>query len=289
MTGPPNLSTFIKTEMMYQNLPTVVLFLLLTGTLLGQRQVKEEIPAGNASRVQLQFGYADVEISTWAGSQVVISGTVSINEGENDDSFMLETTQSGDVLSVETYIRNIDELPRMITVLKNGKKYRFRKEGKNKKEIYQVIKEELGDGSYQSWNEGVETDIKLQIRIPENKSIRIESEYGDVEITGVAADLRVRNTYGHIIAALGTEIKSRSVDLLSTYNFVDIGVAENLGLDLELDSDYGKIFTDLDIDIDPDRSEKKSFANRIVGKLNQGGTGLKAKATYKNIYLRKSS
>ena len=127
-------------------LSTVIISLFVTGILLGQRKVEEEIPMGNASKVKLEFGYADVEISTWNGSQVVINGTASINEGENDDSFVLETGHSGDLLSVKTYIKDIDQLPRIITVMKDGKKYRFRKQGKDKKAVYQTIKEELGDG-----------------------------------------------------------------------------------------------------------------------------------------------
>ncbi len=269
--------------------PTVMLILVfISSSLYGQRQINQSIPLNGNQSIELDFQYADVTITTWQGQDIELRGTVSINDGENDDAFTTDISKDGAALSIKTFIKGVDQLPRTITVVKGGEKFYFRKRGQKDKEVYKIIKEELGEGGYTTYSEGVKQEIDLAIKIPAGKKVRVTSEYGNLNFSMPDAELKAQNTYGHIVSTLDQNSLKQDIDLRSTYSFVDVSIPANSTVNVDLDSDYGKIFTDLDFQIDPDKSTQKSFANHIVGKLNKGGNALKLKATYKNIYLRKA-
>ncbi len=260
---------------------------LTAGLLCGQTSVKESISTNGKTLVSFDFAYADATITTWNGSNIEIVGTASINEGLNDEAFQLETTTTGQEISVTTFVEDIDKLPQMVTVIKDGQKHIFRYESKDRRDLYEKIKEQFGDGAM-SISHGVQTDIKLEIKVPKNLKTLVESRFGDLTLDDVQAAIKVRSTHGSIDAVF-ENFSGQEIDLASTHRHVDITVPASAALDIDLDSSHGKIFTNLDIQIDKDRSRAKTFAHHIIGTLNSGGTTLRAAATHNNIYLRKAT
>ena len=253
----------------------------------GQTPINETISASGINIIHFNFEYGNASISTYSGNEIQITGNVMINNGLNDDAFKIEQTKNGDEVSVRTFIPKIDKLPKVITVVKDGQKYIFNSESGNKKEIRQQIKETIGGDGYSMYSEGVQTDIQLEIKIPRSLKIDIQSTYGDITINDVSSPLKVENTYGHVEASFTNLAQLETITLKSTYDFVDISVPAGAAVSVDLDSDFGRIYTDLDLDIDTGRSRTKDFSCRIIGSVKSGGPVIKAKATYKNIYLRK--
>ncbi len=266
----------------------ILVFACLFLTAVGQRTINQSIPVTNINQLHCNFEYANVQISSWDNPSIQISGTALINDGLNDDAFKIEQSKNGTEISLRTYIDNKDKLPKTVTVVKDGQKYVFRNKDGNKKAIRKQIKETIGDEEYSMYSEGVQSEIILEVKVPKNLQVDIQSTYGDVILNNVTTPLKVENTYGHIEAVFSDLAKIKEVSLKSTYDFVDITVPDGEPLKVDLDSDYGKIFTDLELDIDSQRSKTKDFAYRIVGSVKNGGPLIKAKATYKNIYLRKA-
>lgn len=261
-------------------------FLVLVTKGNTQALVSQEIPTNGATQLSLNLEYGDVEILQGTGTAIQIKGTVLINNGMHDDAYKIEHENSNGELLIKASIPQIDELPKTISVVKDGKKYSFFKNGKDDKSVYQRIKDELGEDGFSMFTEGVDTDIKLQIFIPRNLKIDVQSTYGDVSLKNLANPLKVDNTYGFVEAQFENLSGNERIDLRSKYAFVDVAVPANASLEVNLDSDYGRIYTDFDLAINKEKSKTKNFSNRIVAVINQGGPLLKVEATYKNIYFR---
>jgi len=260
--------------------------MLMAIGLSAQSSVERAFNASGLTTLKGDFTWGDVTITNWNENRVEITGSISINDGESDDAFRIETEQSGGTLSITTYIENIDDLPKMVTVIHEGQKYYFKKEGDYKQQI-EKLKKDLGADNFNTYSTGVSTEIKLTIKAPAGMKLELESTYGDIELDKCANEMDVQNTYGHINAVFKANGRLPSAKLISTYSFVDVSVPNNAGLDVELHTNYGSLFTDLDIAIDKSASKEKAFFNKVVGKVNNGGSSLKMKATYNNVYLRK--
>lgn len=267
----------------------VILFgmLALCLQLSAQRNINESIVAKGVQKLHFNVEYADVTIKTHKSEEVKVFGTVNINQNGNNEAFQMQSKVSNGRLSIETYIKDIDKIPGLIEIeTKDGQKLFFRSEKKYWEDQIKDISDQINEKDIKSFNNGVKVDIQLAITIPEGKELIIESNYGDVALNNMPASTKVHCTYGGIEAALNQKKQLQKVKLHSTYSYIDIKVAKSLKATLDLESDYGKILTDLDFSIDTLKSREKSFSSHIVGNLNGGGPTLRLVATYDNIYVR---
>ncbi len=257
-----------------------------TVSLHAQSTIEKSFNASNLNELKGDFTWADVEITGWNEERVEVLASISINNGENDDAFQLEVDQSGNTLRLKTDIEGMDDLPKMITVIEDGQKYYFKRKGDYKKQIEQ-LKKDLGVDDFQTYSTGVMQEVKLTIKVPARMALQLESTYGDIVLKNCSNAMNVQNTYGSVEAIFPKSGTFNDATLVSTYSFVDVSIPANAGIDVVLNTSYGSIFTDLDIDIDRAASEEKAFYNKVVGRVNGGGTEVKMKAKYSNVYLRK--
>ncbi|MEO1627405.1 MAG: hypothetical protein AAFV25_19795 [Bacteroidota bacterium] len=236
-----------------------------------QNNLEKTIPLDGAAKIEFGLTYGDVHIKTWDKNEVLIRGKVDINNGENNDAFVIESERQGKSLQIETHIPKIDDLPRI--------KWRHDEDDKSGKSsrIYQ------SDGN--QYAEGVRMDIDLEVFIPKNTLIEVESTYGDVSLVDPPTPLEVHNTYGSVEAVFHRMPGDAKVELESTYSFVDIGLPAAAATQVELQSSYGEIFTDFELSI-LKYDEGAHGTGFIKANLNGGGSSIAASATYSNIYLR---
>src|SRR5207253_501556 len=93
-------------------------------------------------------------------------------------------------------------------------------------------------------NMGVDMDIELEIKVPANMDTRIKSVYGMVEVKDFAAPLSVEATYGGVDAALSEK---------------------NIG-ELIAETNYGRIYSNLDFKPDRSNSREEDFHLYVVAK-----------------------
>jgi hypothetical protein len=241
---------------------TIATFLTLTALLAeAQTQINKTIPVKPGQTVSMHFDYPElIKVSTWDKNEIGITGEVSINAGENDDAFQLLTDNSGTIISIRNEIRNMRELPHRVTVVIDGQKIKFRDKTEWKK--YQ---EEHGVKANMV-NMGVDMDIELEIKVPRNMDTRVKSVYGMVEVRDFSAPLTVEATYGGVDAAL-TE--------------------QNIG-ELIAETNYGRIYSNLDFKPDKNNSKEGDFHLYVAAKLGTGPC-CRLESQYGNVYLRKAS
>ena len=233
--------------------------LLLSLSTLAQTAINKSIPVSARQKINMHFDYPElVRVSTWDKNEISIQGSVSINGGENDDAFVLETSTSGNVISIESRINGLKSLPQRITVNQGGQKIVFKT-----KADYRKYCDENGK-NFNSMSTGVDMDIVLEIKVPRNVDTRVESVYGMVEIKQFTGPLVVEATYGGVDAAL----QEKSIG------------------ELTAETNFGQIYTNLDVKFKTDNIREEDFRTYVSAKPGNGPR-YSFESKYGNVYLRK--
>jgi hypothetical protein len=236
--------------------------LLLTAavaTLQAQTVVNKTIPVQAGQTLVMKFDYPVVKVSTWDKNEISIQGTVSINQGENDDAFKLITATDGKEISVRSEVAGVDKLPHRITVREGEQKMTFRD-----KDALRKYEQDHGKRKYEMQSWGVDIDITLEIKVPRNLSTRIHAVYGIVEIPGFDGPLVVESTYGGVDAAL---------------------VERNAG-EIIAETNYGNIYTNLDAKFGGEASRQENFHTYVSARPGKGPS-YSFDSKYGNVYIRK--
>ncbi len=238
---------------------TLIILTLLAGTGMAQTKLNKTIAVAAGQNVKMRFDYPKlVKVSTWDKNEISIQGSVSINEGENDDAFTIESSTTGTTVSIRNEIKNFESLPHRYTVTRAGQKMVFRNQAE-----WEKYQNEHGRGHTMMSN-GVDLEIELEIKVPRNMETAIESVYGIVEIKDFIGPLKV----------------------LATYGGVDASVTEQATGELIAETNYGHIYSNLSVKFGENDSRNEDFHTYVSVKP---GTGPRYsfESTYGNVYLRK--
>jgi len=145
-----------------------------------------------------------------------------------------------------------------------------------------------------------------KIKVPDNFSIDVENECGhagDVSVQGINGEVAVKNCQaikvkdvtgplvlstisGSININFTTLTKDRTISLASVSGEIDVTLPSKQGMDVELETISGGIYSDFDFPAD-DKKMKRIGGNSVKSQLNGGGASLKITNVSGNIYLRK--
>lgn len=226
-----------------------------------QTVVNKSVPVQSGQTIVMHFDYPElIRVTTWDKNEISIQGSVSINGGENDDAFILENTTSGNTIRINSEIRDLKKLPQRITINHNGQKIMFR----DKAEFNKYQAEHGRNYNTMSW--GPEINIELEIKVPRNTETDITSVYGMVEVKNFTGPLTVDATYGGVDAALS----ERSVGELSA------------------ETNFGQIYSNLDIKLGGDQFKDKDFYTFVSAKPGSGPK-YSFESKFGNVYLRKAT
>ncbi|MBX2897803.1 MAG: hypothetical protein KF763_20340 [Cyclobacteriaceae bacterium] len=232
--------------------------IMFTGVAMAQTPVNKSYPVTSGQKVSLRFDYPElVKISTWDKNEIAITGLVSINGGEHDEAFELEQSTANNTIYIENRVKNLKSLPKRITVIRGTERLTFKSEADYKK----YCNETGSNFNVKSW--GVDMDIVLEIKVPRGMETNLECVYGLAE---------VRDFFGPLTVA-------------ATYGGVDVAVQEKTTGELQAETGYGQIYTNLDLKFTG--SQFKDFHTQVIAKP---GTGPRYsfESKYGNVYLRKA-
>jgi hypothetical protein len=234
-------------------------FLLLTLSSLAQTEINKSIPVSPGQKINMHFDYPElVRVSTWDKNEISIQGSASINGGESDDAFVLETSTAGNLISIESRINGLKSLPQRITINQGGQKIIFKT-----KADYRKYCDENGK-NFNMMSTGVDMDIVLEIKVPQNVETRVESIYGMVEVKQFTGPLVVEATYGGVDAALQEKSTGQ----------------------VEAETDFGQIYSNLDVKLLGNNVRERDFHTYVSAKPGNGPR-YSFESKYGNVYLRK--
>jgi hypothetical protein len=259
MRGP------ITIHMNYSLMRNYITFLFIVGLLFdssAQKKYEKSIPWKAGQKLVLDFDYVDLKIHTWDKSEVGISGSVSVNRGENDDAFELTVEQTAGQVKLLSSLKDKEKIPQRITIKKGEEEFYFKATSYNDPEVQKFL--EANGHQYSYISMGIDTDIQLEIFVPKGTETSINSKYGLVEVTGFDAPLSVDAKYGKIDASI---------------------VAQSIG-ELTARSRHGEILTNLDIKFDQAPMSKQEKWTVITARPGKG-PAYWFESKYGNVYLRK--
>lgn len=233
-------------------------------TAFSQEMKNYDFPKGSNSTVNIETHFPElVEITNWDGNTIKVEASVNIDNGNHNDAFELNTRTDNGTFYISSNIKNYKSLPRKYIVKIGGQEYTSESE----KGIQELIKEK---GNAYTWmSEQVLMEITLKIFIPKGMKVNAYAHHGGIEI---------RNFEGEIRAS-------------SKHRFVDMAVAANGKLQVEMATRFGEVYTDLKLDFDSRYQELSKGSDRwniSKGTLNGGtATSIYLESKHGNVYLRK--
>ncbi len=243
----------------------ILLFVLLSVSLASYAQtpIEKIIPVKPGQKLTIIVEEPELKLQTWDKNEVLIKGVVSINRGENDSAFELQTNTSGQELTVTSVIKDKENIPQRIVIKKGGVEYYFKAKDYNDPEIQKFLEENGREYSYMS--NGIVKDIKLEVFVPRNMETTVQAKYGIVEVKNFDAPLTIDAKYGGIDATI---------------------VPGTTGM-LTARARYGEILTNLGIKFDQSGfPDKKNQWTEISAKPGSGPR-YSFESKYGNVYLRK--
>jgi hypothetical protein len=231
---------------------------------LSQTPVEKTFPVQSAKELSLEFEHPNVNIQTWDKNEILIKGTVTINNGENDAAFELQTSNEGGLLRINSLIKDKENLPKHITIKKGEKEYFFKAKNFNDPEVQKFLAENGREYSYMS--SGVLIDVDLQVFVPKNLKTSIDAKFGLVEFKQFDAPLRI----------------------VAKHGMVDATIPPTIG-DITVRSKFGEIMSNLDIKFDehPMERGKKSHSWTEITASPGKGQSYFIESQFGTVYLRK--
>jgi len=237
--------------------------LVMSTAVQAQTKVEKTIPWKSGQQLQIDFEDPDLKIHTWDKNEVSVTGTASINHGENDNAFELVVEELPGGVKLSSRLKDKESIPQRITIRKGGQDYYFKAKDYNDPEVQKFLEENGRDYSYMS--HGVIKDIKLEIFVPKGTVTSIVSKHGLVEVSKFDAPLTVNAKFGKIDASVPVQNVS----------------------ELSARTRHGEILTNLDVKFDQSALvSKKDHWTEITAKPGKGPY-YRFESKFGNVYLRK--
>jgi len=174
-----------------KNILTIII-LLITANIFAQRTVEKSFDLNKNQTLDLNFKFAsEIEIKQWDKNQVSVKATVTIDDGEGNEYFSLETDRHSNEVAIYSDFGGY-----------------FKK--KNRRGFY--------DSNY--------SEINYTVYVPKGTSLRVESICGSLFIDSYYGDLRTDLVSGNVTlkkyeGEMRLETVSGDLDLVVEKAYVD--------------------------------------------------------------------
>ncbi|TAE46824.1 MAG: hypothetical protein EAZ06_03365 [Cytophagales bacterium] len=236
-----------------------------------------------AKKVKISSISGKIEIQSHNKNEILIVGEISEREKNTpkDAEGLTKVTNSGGDDNTGMSI-NIKEEDGIVYIKRTSKEW----EGGNSK--YKIfIPEKMNLSINQKGYNG------KSIKISNVKSeIEVKSAYSPVTIENVTGPLILSVTYAGAKISFEKLSQEKPSSIIGAYSKVDVTLPSDTKANLKLESDYGNIYTDFELQKDNKKEEDEDVwcmgcKNNIESKINGGGVELYLKSPYGNVYLRK--
>ncbi len=139
---------------------------------------------------------------------------------------------------------------------------------------------------------GTQVVAYMEVTVPANVTLTVETLYGSIDVKGVKDMPEAKSRYGSITVVFAPDAKIAAIDYESDYQSIDLTLPGSIAANVDLDTQYGSLYTDFDISIKANSTDRnrrlESFSDgQLKGTINGGGDRISLHSQYKNIYLRK--
>ena len=119
-----------------------------------------------------------------------------------------------------------------------------------------------------------------------SNEIEISTNYQDLHLKDITGPISAKTVYGEVEASFSKVNQEGAISIYSVYGYVDVSLPPSSKGNFKLSTPYGEIYSNVDIQIETDKSSKSHSGNKISGVLNGGGVDISLKAAYGDVFLR---
>ena len=226
--------------------PLIILLLLMSSLGFAQTEVFEKTLAYGNQIIAIDAELVDeIKVSNWTKDQIAFKVTYSVNQGELNDLVQLDLNESSNRVKL---------------------KVDFDQERIEVSGIYVC-----DDERSLNWNTGgrkssVCLDIQIELMVPKNTKLDIESVIGDLYIEGVYQELYAKTVTGDI----------------------EVNWPETEGAELEIKTVSGGIYTNHDFKMRQEKGLPLISAHEVQGNIGEAGRYLNLETVTSNIYFKRT-
>lgn len=245
-----------------KSLILIFAFFFTANHVFPQSSINKSIEVKKGQGVHVSIDDAQlINVRSWNENYMEITASIQINNGKNNDSYTMEVYEKAGRVHVDGIIRNKDKLPKMIQMKKGDQVYSFNTDDSKSPEIMKFY-EEYGREGILWTSHGVMWEINYEIKIPSSVELNINSKFAMIDIENYEGNVQANSKHGG----------------------VDYALDSNKKMDFNLKSDWGEIFTNLDLNFN---TGHKRDEREVTCSLNGGGGPLAIlESKHGNIYLR---
>jgi hypothetical protein len=121
-----------------------------------------------------------------------------------------------------------------------------------------------------------------------NISSEIETStlHNGIHLDNVTGPMTINSVHGKIEATFASVNQSSPISIISIHGLVDVSLPSNTKANLKMETHWGELLSDMNIEIDKTDDQLKAYSSKVNGKLNGGGVALHISSTHNNVYLR---
>jgi len=120
-----------------------------------------------------------------------------------------------------------------------------------------------------------------------SNEMEIKTHGGDIHLRDVTGPVTASSVHGDIDVVFSNVNQKLPTSIASVHGDVDVSIPTGTKSDLSIATNWGEVYSDLDIEVDAQNGMKVYGAKKIRGKLGGGGVGMSVSSTHGNVYLRK--
>ena len=117
--------------------------------------------------------------------------------------------------------------------------------------------------------------------------VEVSARFNSVILENVSGPMAINTVHGDIDATFNAIDQSNSISLTSIHGHVDVTIPTQAKANFHLASEWGEMYTDLDLTYDNPGEMKSLSKKKIDAKYNGGGVDFSIKSNHSDIYLRK--
>ena len=229
-----------------------------------QTTLEKSVNVKEGQSISMDFVYPKlIRIETWDRAELWIKAAVTINNGLHDNAFKLTITDD-EAINVRSEIEDYENLPKKIVIHSAGVDYFFDTDNQNDPAI-QKFKNTMDSELIQYMQHGVIVEISLDIKVPKNADLQINSRFGMIEFIGEVRRLNINSKHGGL----------------------DVSIDQELMPNLIIHTRFGEVYSNLDCGFSGGNIHPTSW-NDLKGDSQSNEICYDLRSEFGNIYLRKS-
>jgi len=119
--------------------------------------------------------------------------------------------------------------------------------------------------------------------------IEVSSNHNSIFLEDITGPVTINTVHGNVDAIFTSVNQANPTSIISAHGLIDVTFPENSKINIKMSSNWGELYTDMNIAMDESEDGMKEYSSKVSGKINGGGVEVDLSSTHGTVYLRKKN